>query len=244
MNKQQTVIITGASSGIGLALASAFLQRGDNVVGNARTLARLETAADQLGNPENFLPVAGDIGRPETAPEMFARAIERFGAVDVLVNNAGIFSVKPFVDYTEEDLEGFIDTNLKGFVYPTREAARHMSERQGGHIVTVTASIAMQPLHNVPASLPILIKGGLNQATKALALELAPANIKVSAVAPGIIDTPLYTGDMHEFLKTLQPAGRLGTVEEIVEAVLYLTGADYTTGVVLPVDGGMTAGRW
>jgi NAD(P)-dependent dehydrogenase (short-subunit alcohol dehydrogenase family) len=137
-----------------------------------------------------------------------------------------------------------IATNLKGFLYATRAAIDHMRTRGGGHIVNITASIASAATAKVPAALPVLIKGGIDQATKALALELAGDRIQVNAVAPGIIDTPLYTPDMHPFLNTLQPVGRIGTVREVADAVLYLTGAAFTTGIVLPVDGGMSAGHW
>ena len=243
-HRTRTVIVTGASSGIGLAIARAFLERGDNVVGNSRTLERLEAAADQLGRPDNFLPVAGDVAAPRTAPRLFADAIGRFGQVDVLVNNAGIFVAKPFADYSTEDLDALISTNVRGFFHVTQEAVRHMTARRQGHIVNITASIALQSLAAVPALLPILVKGGLNQATRALALELAPHNVQVNAVAPGIIDTPLYTSDMHEFLSTLQPAGRIGRPQDVVDAVLYLSDAGFTTGIVLPVDGGMSTGKW
>lgn len=239
-----TVVITGASSGIGLALAEAYLEEGFNVVGNARTVERLRAAHRSLGAVESFALVEGDIGHPDTARRLFATAVERFGQVDVLVNNAGIFRAKPFTDYLPTDLAALVSTNLNGWVYATQQAVQHMIPRKRGHIISITASIASQPQHNVPAALPILIKGGINHATKALALELAPHNIKVSAVAPGIVDTPMYGSEMHAFLKTLQPAARLGTVREIADAVLYLTRAEFTTGVVLPVDGGMAAGRF
>jgi NAD(P)-dependent dehydrogenase (short-subunit alcohol dehydrogenase family) len=241
---KKTVVITGASSGIGLALTKAYLDRGFNVVGNARSIERLKAAHRETGQAENFLAVEGDIGQPDTAKRIFAEAIKRFDRVDVLVNNAGIFNAKSFVDYTPAELDALINTNLRGFVYTSQQAAAHMIPRKQGHIISITASIASQPLQNVPAVIPILIKGGINHATKALALELALHNIKVTAVAPGIIDTPLYTQDMHGFLKTLQPVGRLGTAKEVVDAVLYLSEAEFTTGIVLPVDGGMSAGRW
>jgi NAD(P)-dependent dehydrogenase (short-subunit alcohol dehydrogenase family) len=239
-----TVVITGASSGIGLGLAQAYLERGFNVVANARTEERLAAAAKQLGNPTRFVGVAGDIGKRDTAQQLIDRAVERFGQVDVLVNNAGIFNAKPFVEYTEEELDQLVATNLKGFVYASQAAARHMVARRQGHIVNITASIALQPNQQVPALLPVLIKGGINAATRALALELAPHNVKVNAVAPGIVDTPLYTPEQHGFLNGLAPAGRIATVREIADAVLYLTSADFTTGVVLPVDGGMSTGKW
>lgn len=243
-NTSPTVVITGASSGIGLGLAQAYLERGFNVVANARTAERLAAAAKQLGNPARLLGVAGDIGRRETAQQLVDRAVERFGQVDVLVNNAGIFNAKPFVEYTEDELEQMVATNLKGFVYASQAAAKHMVARRQGHIVNITASIALQPNQQVPAALPVLIKGGINAATRALALELAPHNVKVNAVAPGIVDTPLYTHEQHGFLNGLAPAGRIATVREIADAVLYLTSADFTTGVVLPVDGGMSTGKW
>ncbi|SDJ38279.1 SDR family NAD(P)-dependent oxidoreductase [Variovorax sp. OV700] len=244
LNTPSTVVITGASSGIGLGLAQAYLERGFNVVANARTDERLAAAAKQLGNPTRFLGVAGDIGSRNTAQQLVDRAVERFGQVDVLINNAGIFNAKPFVEYTEEELDQLVATNLKGFVYASQAAAKHMMARRQGHIVNITASIALQPNQQVPAALPVLIKGGINAATRALALELAPHNVKVNAVAPGIVDTPLYTPEQHGFLNRLSPAGRIATVREIADAVLYLTSADFTTGVVLPVDGGMSTGKW
>lgn len=244
MSNSRTVVITGASSGIGLGLAKAYLARGFSVVGNARTAARLADAAETLGGNERFLGVAGDIADPATAPRLIARAIERFGQVDVLVNNAGFFLPKPFIDYTVDDLDSMLETNLKGVVYASQAAARHMIERRQGHIINITASIALQPNLAVPAMLPVLIKGGLNQATRALALELSPYNIKVNAVAPGIIDTPMHDPATREFLNGLQPVGRVGRIEEIADAVLYLSHADFTTGAVLPVDGGMSVGKW
>lgn len=244
MNNNRTVVITGASSGIGLGLAKAYLARGFNVVGNARSETRLADAAETLGSDGRFLGVAGDIAHPDTAPRLIERAIERFGQVDVLENNAGFFLPKPFIDYTATDLDNLLATNLMGVVYASQAAARHMIKRRQGHIINITASIALQPNLAVPAALPVLIKGGLNQATRALALELSPYNIKVNAVAPGIIDTPMHDPAAREFLNGLQPAGRIGRIDEIVDAVLYLSDADFTTGVILPVDGGMSVGKW
>jgi NAD(P)-dependent dehydrogenase (short-subunit alcohol dehydrogenase family) len=181
----KTVVVTGASSGIGFAITRAYLLRGDNVVANARTLERLQAAAEQLGQPANLLLVPGDIAEPTTAQRLVAAAIERFGQVDVLVNNAGIFSAKPFTDYTPEDVQALVDTNLKGFFFAAQAAAAHMRERRTGHIVNITASLANQPSQAVPAALPVLIKGGINHATKALALELAPHNIQVKCGSAG-----------------------------------------------------------
>ncbi len=237
----KTAIVTGASSGIGLALARALLDRGYAVIGNARTLSRLKEASDALGSPERFVPVDGDIGRPEVGKRLFEVALDRFGHVDVLVNNAGVFIAKPTTDY---DVEQMIGTNLKGFVYPSQQAARHMAERGSGSIINITASLASLPQAAVPALLAVLIKGGIDHATRALALELAPKGVRVNAIAPGVIDTPMHTPATHEFLKTLSPMKRIGTVGEVVAAALHLLDAEFTTGVVLPVDGGAATGRW
>ncbi len=239
MSKQpKTIIVTGASSGIGLAIARAYLERGDNVVGNARSAERLAQAARQLGNPPRFLGVAGDIGHPDTARALFDRATQAFGKVDVLVNNAGIFIAKPLGEYTPDDADALFGTNLKGFFYPSQQAAAHMAAHGGGHIVNITASIALQPQQQVPALLPVLVKGGLNQATQALALELAPHNIRVNAVAPGIIETPMHDGGDTDFLDRLSPSGRRGHTSDVVDAVLYLTDSSFTSGAIVPVDGG------
>lgn len=242
----KTVIVTGASSGIGYSIAEAYLKRGYNVVGNARTLDRLQTAAASLGNPSNFLPVAGDIADPATAKALFERAVSAFGKVDILINNAGIFIAKPVTDYSQADVSAIVETNLMGFFYPSQEAAKHMSANKQGHIVTITASIAMQPTTKVPALLPILIKGGLNSATRGLALELASSNVKVNAVAPGIIDTPMHGKDegTQTFLKALSPSNAMGATKDVVDAVLYLTESGFTSGAVIPVDGGAASGTW
>ena len=242
----KTVIVTGASSGLGFAIARAYLERGYNVVGNARTQARLEEAAARLGNPSSFLPVAGDIAKPDTARRLFDQAIEAFGRVDILINNAGIFIPKPVTDYTEEEVNAIVGTNLMGFFYPSQAAARHMAANGSGHIISITASIAMQPNVKVPALLPVLIKGGLNSAVRGLALELAASNVQVNAVAPGIIETPLHASDegTHAFLRGLSPSGRIGNPQDIVDAVLYLTDSTFVSGSVLNVDGGSTTGVW
>src|SRR6267378_6778275 len=173
-------------------LARALLDRGYAVIGNARTLSRLKEASDALGSPERFVPVDSDIGRPEVGKRLFEAALDRFGHVDVLVNNAGVFIAKPTTDYDVDDVEQMIGTNLKGFVYPSQQAARHMAERGSGSIINITASLASQPQANVPALLAVLIKGGIDQATRALALELAPKGVRVNAIAPGVIDTPMH----------------------------------------------------
>lgn len=245
-NTNKTVIVTGASSGIGYALVEAYLTRGYNVVGNARTAERLQAAAEKLGNPKNFLQVPGDIAKQDTAKELFKQAIAAFGQVDILINNAGIFIAKPIAHYTENDLDSLVNTNLKGFFYPSQEAAAHMAANKQGHIVTITASIAMAPNVKLPALLPILIKGGLNHATRGLALELAASNVKVNAVAPGSIDTPLHRSDdaTTKFRKALAPMDQTGLTDDIVDAVMYITDSQFTTGTILTVDGGATAGVW
>lgn len=244
MSTRRTVAITGASSGIGLGLVKAFLASGFNVIGNARSEAGLAKASAELGNPQGLIAVAGDIATPQTAEHIFQAGIEAFGQVDVLVNNAGFFLPKPFVEYSPEEIENLLQTNLKGVIYASQVAAAHMIGRKQGRIINITAAIALQPNLAVPAALPVLIKGGLNQFTRALALELSPHNIQVNAVAPGIIQTPMHDPASHGFLNALQPAGRMGQVSEIADAVLYLANAHFTTGAVLPVDGGMSAGKW
>jgi NAD(P)-dependent dehydrogenase (short-subunit alcohol dehydrogenase family) len=242
----KTAIVTGASSGLGLAIADAYLKLGYNVVGNARTQERLDQAAASIGNPKNFLGVAGDIGRPDTTQALFSAAIDTFGKVDILVNNAGIFIAKPVADFTDDDLESIISTNLKGWFYPAQAAATHMSANGSGHIVTITACIALQPNKNLPCLLTQLTKGGLDHAVKGLALELAPSGVQVNAVAPGVIDTPLLPRGEENwaFFRTLAPNNKTGVPQDIVDAVLYLTGSQYVTGSIVTVDGGSTAGVW
>jgi NAD(P)-dependent dehydrogenase (short-subunit alcohol dehydrogenase family) len=237
----KTVIVTGASSGIGLGIANAYLARGFQVVANGRSEAKLQ---EHFAGRPNVLWVSGDIGLKATAQQLLARALEAFGAVDILVNNAGIFTAKPFTEYSEEEFDALVSTNVKGFFYLSQMVARQMIQQQQGDIVNITASIALQPQASVPAAIPILLKGGLTQVTKALALEFAPHGIKVNAVSPGIIHTPLHSVDSLNFLQQLQPVGRIGEIADVVDAVLYLTDAKFTTGAILTVDGGMTAGRW
>lgn len=240
---EKTIVITGASSGIGLGLAEAFLREDYNVVGTGRSAQRLQAAADHLNAGERFLGVAGDVGAPETARDVFAQAVSRYGQVDVLVNNAGIFAVKPFVDFTPQEVEEQISTNLKGVLYMSQQAARHMGERGRGRIVNITAALALQPHASVPALLAVTLKGGINQATRALALELAPLGVTVNAVAPGVVDTPMHPADTHAALGGLHPLGRIARIDEIAAAVRYLVDAEFVTGAIVPVDGGFSAGR-
>ncbi|WP_276921854.1 SDR family NAD(P)-dependent oxidoreductase [Frischella perrara] len=246
MDKTKTVIVTGASSGIGFAITKAYLDRGYNVVANGRDKERLDEAAKQLGQPTNLLLVAGDISLPETAKSLFTLAQKHFGKIDILVNNAGIFISKPISQYTAEDLDNIINTNLKGFFYPTQLAVEYMKPNKCGHIVNITAAIALQPNLAVPALLPIMTKGAINSAIKGLALELANDNIRVNGIAPGIIETPMHTQDHQSLsmLKSLCPSNSIGQVTDIVDAVLYLTDSQFVTGTVMVVDGGSTAGKW
>lgn len=236
----KTAIVTGASSGIGLGITKALLERGYGVVANSRRIS----ASGALAASDRLALVEGDIAREETGQRLTDTAVRRFGSVDLLVNNAGIFIPRPFTDYTADDFQRLLATNLAGFFHATQPAVAQMKRQQSGHIVTITTSLADQPLAAVPAALPILTKGGLNAITRALAIEYAPQNIRANAIGAGLIDTPMHQPEMHDTLKTLHPIQRLGTVEEIAEAVLYLTEATFVTGEVLHVDGGAHAGRW
>ena len=242
--EKQTAIVTGASSGIGLGLAKAFLDRGDNVVINARNEDRLQSVARDLGDDSRIAVVAGDIGLKETSETLVSTALERFGRVDALVNNGGHFFPKPFSEYTEEDLDQFLRVHLKGNYLTSQAAVRTMRENGGGAIVNITTVLAQRGVSAVPSSAPIAAKSGTNGITTSLAIELAPDNIRVNAVAPGIIKTPIHGRAEDEFdeLRGMQPLGRVGEVKDIVDAVLYLAEADFVTGVILPVDGGVHAG--
>jgi NAD(P)-dependent dehydrogenase (short-subunit alcohol dehydrogenase family) len=236
----RTAIVTGASSGIGLALTTALLGLGYRVVANARHA----TTAGTLAPSPQLALVDGDVADPATAAALTRTAVERFGSVDLLVNNAGIFIAKPFTDYTFADLQRLVATNLTGFFHVTQAAVRQMRTQAAGHVVAISTSLASQPIQSVAASISILTKGGLNAVTRALAVEFAGAGIRVNAVAPGIVDTPMHPRESHGFLQTLHPIQRLATVDEIVDAVVYLDQAPFVTGEILHVDGGAHAGRW
>jgi NAD(P)-dependent dehydrogenase (short-subunit alcohol dehydrogenase family) len=240
MTTGKTAIITGASSGIGLGLTTALVEQGYRVVANSRRI----TAAGTLIPSEDLVLVDGDIARPDTAHNVVETAVRRFGGVDLLVNNAGIFVPKPFTDYTTEDFERLVSTNLTGFFYVTQQAVRQMKRQGAGHVVNITTTLADQPIAGVPASITVLTKGGLNAVTAALAIEFANEGIRFNAIGAGIIDTPMHSPETHGFLKTLHPIQRIGKVSEIVDAVLYLTEATFVTGEVLHVDGGAHAGKW
>jgi len=238
--RKQTAVITGASSGIGLGLTKAFLAEGFNVVANARRV----TSAGTLTPSDDLLLVDGDVGNPSTAYNLINTAEQRFGTLDVLINNAGIFVPKPFVEYTAEDFLRVVATNLAGFFYVSQQAIRHMQQNGGGQIINISTTLAQQPIAGVRAALTSLTKGGLDSVTRGLAIEYAAQGIRVNAVAPGIVDTPMHKPENHESLKHLHPIARLATVQEIVDAALFLVRASFITGEVIYVDGGAQAGKW
>jgi NAD(P)-dependent dehydrogenase (short-subunit alcohol dehydrogenase family) len=202
------------------------------------------TTAGTLTPSDDLLLIDGDIGESSTARDLVESAVRRFGGVDVLINNAGVFVPKPFVEYTPEDFLRVVSTNLAGFFYVSQAAVGHMRQRGGGQIITITTTLAQQPVAGVTAALTSLTKGGLNAVTRGLAIEYASQGIRVNAIAPGIVDTPMHQPESHEFLKNLHPIARLATVQEIVEAALFLARAPFITGELLNVDGGAHAGKW
>ena len=234
-NERKVAIITGASQGIGAALVKAYRDRNYRVVATSRSIKQ--------GSDPDVVAVAGDIGDPATAERVVKEAVSRFGRVDTLVNNAGIFISKPFTDYTVDDFRSKIWTNLAGFFHITQRAAAEMLKQGSGHIVSITTSLTDQAVAGVPTALANLTKGGINSATKALAIEYAAKGIRVNAVSPGVIKTPMHAPETHEFLAALHPVKRMGDVRDIAEAVLYLESAGFVTGEILHVDGGQSAGH-
>lgn len=241
----KTAVITGGSSGLGLAVAEAFVQEGANVVLNGRDEAKLVMAADRLGGPDRVAILPGDVTQPETADKIVGAAVERFGRMDVLVNNAGAFHSKPFTDYTVEELDGFLGY-LRGAYVLSQAAVRQMRKQgDGGAIINISTILTLNGLSGIPSSAPIAAKGGITALTKNLSVELAADNIRINAVAPGVVPTPLYgqlSDEQLDALNHVQPLGRYGTPKDIADAVLYLAGATWVTGVILPVDGGVDAG--
>jgi NAD(P)-dependent dehydrogenase (short-subunit alcohol dehydrogenase family) len=240
-SNRKTVIVTGASQGIGAGIVKAFLARGYDVVGTARSA----TKSKELSASDHLALIDGDIGQFETAQKVAELAIKKFGSIDAVVANAGIFLVKPFTEYTADDFRALVSTNLGGFVYVTQLAVKQMlAQKSGGSIVSITAALADNPIAGIPASLSMITKGGLNAVTRSLALEYAKEHIRFNAVAPGTVDSPLHAKDSKDSLKTLSPMGSVSTVEDIANAVVYLTEARQVTGEVLHVDGGAHVGKW
>lgn len=244
-NKNQTVIITGGATGIGYAVAEQFIQQGANTVLVGRTEAKLATAVENLNRPDRIATLVADITRPETADQVINTAIEQFSRLDVLVNNAGIFHTRPFTEYTLAELDSFLGY-LRGTYVLTQAAVRQMQKQGGGGaIINISTILAFNGVAGLPSSAPIAAKGGITALTKNLSIELAADNIRINAVAPGVVPTPLY-GELNEAqlaaLNEMQPLGRYGTPKDIADAVLYLANASWVTGVILPVDGGVDAG--
>ena len=236
MPGKKTAIITGASGGIGTGLVDGFLEEGYNVVATSREATRKLTSSDSL------IPLDGDIGNQQTAASAVEAAINNFGAVDVLVNNAGIFLKKPFTDFTTEDFDALVSTNLLGFFYITQRTVKEMLKQKSGCVVSITAALADRPIAGVNGSISMITKGGLNSATQNLAIEYAKDGIRFNAVAPGEVDTPMHQNDPTD--STLQPAMKRATVKDIVDAVLYLAQAGHVSGEILHVDGAAPARRW
>jgi NAD(P)-dependent dehydrogenase (short-subunit alcohol dehydrogenase family) len=240
MGNAKTVIVTGASQGIGAAIAHAFLDRGYNVVASSRSMTKSGFAPSS-----NLALVDGDIGDSSTAENVAQAALSKFGSIDHLVNNAGIYAAKPFTEYTVDDLRGLVSTNLDGFVFMTQIVVKRMlAQGVGGSVTTITAALADNPIVGAPSSVPMITKGGLNAITISLAIEYAKQHIRFNAVAPGVVNSPLHDANPKDFLKTLSPMGTIAETQDVADAVVYLAEARYVTGEVLHVDGGAHVGRW
>lgn len=232
---QKVVVITGASQGIGAELVKAFRERDYRVVATARSIKPSDQA--------NIVTVAGDIGDPATARRVISEGVARFGRIDTLVNNAGIFIAKPFTQYTAEDYAAITSVNLSGFFYITQLAIAEMEKNSSGHVVSVSTTLADSAISGVPSVLASLTKGGLNAATRSLAIEYAKSGIRANAVAPGIIKSPMHAPETHAALGALHPMGHMGEMSDVVNAILYLDSAPFVTGEILHVDGGQSAGH-
>jgi NAD(P)-dependent dehydrogenase (short-subunit alcohol dehydrogenase family) len=240
MPRPKTIIVTGASQGIGAGVATAFLERGYNVVANSRDIAK-----SVLAPSNNLVLVGGNIGQASTAEQVAAKAISSFGSIDAVVNNAGIYFTKPFTEYTTEDFRRFSETNLEGYIYITQLAVKQMlAQKTGGSVTCVTSAMVEHPIAGVNASIPMVTKGGLEAITRSLAMEYAKDGIRFNAVAPGVVDTPLIRDAPKEPLKKLSPMGMISDVADVVDAIVYLTEARHVTGEVLHVDAGAHNGKW
>ena len=236
MPGKKTAIVTGASGGIGAGLVEGFLRGGFNVVATSREPNRNLTISGGL------VLLDGNIGKQQTADQAVEAAINTFGTIDVLVNNAGIFITKPFTDFTTADFDALVSTNLLGFFYITRRTVKEMLKQQSGCVVSITAALADRPIAGTNGSISMITKGGLNAATKNLAIEYAKDGIRFNAVAPGVVDTPMHRNGRNE--STLQPDVKKAAVRDVVDAVLYLAQANHVNGEILHVDGAAPARRW
>jgi NAD(P)-dependent dehydrogenase (short-subunit alcohol dehydrogenase family) len=240
-NTQKTAIVTGASQGIGAAVVKAFLERGYNVVGTSRNV----TKSAELKASDRLLLVDGDIAQVATAQKVVDAAVQKFGSIDAVVNNAGIFMAKPFTDYTIDEFRALVSTNLEGYLHITQLAVKQMLvQKSGGSVVAITSSLVENPIGGLPVTIPMITKGGLEAITRSLASEYSKEHIRFNAVAPGVVDTPLHKNNPKDFLKTLSPMGTISSAEDIASAVLYLAEARHVTGEVLHVDGGAHNGKW
>ena len=233
-NVERVVVVTGASQGIGAGLVAGYRRLGFGVVATSRAIAP--------SKDEHVVAIAGDIRDRATAQKVVAAAKERFGRIDTLVNNAGVFIAKPFIEYTQADFDLVTGTNVTGLFHITQVVLAELLAQRSGHIVNITAALVDQPLASVPAGLAAVTKGGLNALTKSLAIEVAKKGVRVNGVAPGAVKTPMHAPASHDFLAKIHPMGRMGEVHDIVEAVLFLESASFITGEIVHVDGGSTAG--
>jgi NAD(P)-dependent dehydrogenase (short-subunit alcohol dehydrogenase family) len=234
-SNRKVVVVTGASQGIGAGVVKRFSELGFGVVATSRSI--------EPGDDANVVTVPGDISDPATSQRVVAAALEKFGRIDLLVNNAGVFDSKPFTEFTAKDFETAIGVNIAGFFHIAQAVVTQMLTQGSGHVVSITTALVDQPDARVPAALASITKGGLNSVTKGLALEYADRGIRVNAVSPGLIKTPMHPEEYHETLAGMHPIGRMGEIDEIVDAIVYLDGAAFVTGEILHVDGGQNAGH-
>lgn len=236
MNTKKVAIITGASQGIGKAMVTAYLNNDYAVIATSRSIKPHQN--------KDVITLAGNISSPETVDRIIECALTNYGRIDTLINNAGVFQSKPFTEFSQEDWQNTISTNLGGFFYITQRVIAQMTKQGNGHIVQITSSLVDQPIKGVPSVLASITKGGLNAATKSLAIEYADAGIRINAISPGIIKTPMHSEGSYDTFNALHPIGRMGEIDDIVRAAIFLEQSPFITGEILHVDGGQSAGRW
>jgi NAD(P)-dependent dehydrogenase (short-subunit alcohol dehydrogenase family) len=244
--KTQTIIVTGASTGIGKAIAALFLQNGYNVVINSASADNLKATFEELGQSFRLAMVAGDISNAATGRSLVNTAVERFGAVDVLVNNAGIFEAKPFLDVDEANLDRFLNINLKGTFFTSQAAIRQMLKQGEGSIINIGTVLVDHAIGGFPATAPIASKGAIHALTRQLATEFGKNNIRVNGIAPGIIRSPLQAKSGvsdADSLAGLHLLNRIGETQDVAEMALYLAGSNFVTGEIINLDGGHAAGH-